>query len=112
MPQFPTLRAYRKHYSLTQGELADLLCVSQTRISRLEDNPDAGALETAFALEVLFALSPRQTFRRLYREIEELIMARAAQLDRMVRGRSDPSSRRKQLLLQDMVARVEPAEAL
>lgn len=103
------VRSYRKHYGLSQRELAGLLACSQTIVSRLEDNPDAGNLDTALALEVLFGLQPSIVFRRLYLVVEEAVMARAAKLDRKVRGKPDPRSLRRQQLLADIVDRARPA---
>ena len=105
MSTLHTVRFYRKHYALTQDDLARLLALSQTAVSRLEGDPDSGTLETAFALQVLFGLSPRQVFWRIYQQVEEAVMARAVGLDRELRGRSDPDSLRKQQLLADMVDR-------
>jgi len=107
-PLMPTLRSvkfYRKHYALTQDELAGLLAYSQTGISRLESDPDAGTLDTAFALQVLFGLPPSQVYWKVYQEVEEAVMARAAALDESVRDKADPDSRCKQQLLIDMVDR-------
>ena len=104
------VRSYRKHYALTQDELADLLALSQTAVSRLEDDPGTGSLDTALALQVLFGLQPGVVFRRLYLRVEEAVMARAARLDRKLRGKTDPDSMRKQQLLADMVDRARPAD--
>jgi DNA-binding XRE family transcriptional regulator len=105
MSNLRSVRFYRKHYALTQDELARLLAVSQTVVSRLESDPDAGTLETALALQVLFGLPPAQVFWRLYQAVEEAVMARAVVLDQELRDKSDPDSLRKQQLLSDMVDR-------
>ena len=113
MSSLRSVRFYRKHYALTQGELAALLSLSQTGISRLESDPDAGTLETAFALQVLFGLPPSEVYWKLHQAVEEAVMARAVDLDRQVRQRTDPDSVCKQQLLADMVdrARRVPREA-
>jgi len=82
-----------------------LLDVSQAAISRLESDPEGLSLETAFALQVLFGLPPSRVFWKAYQAVEEAVMARAAALDRILRERSDPATRRKQQLLEDMVDR-------
>lgn len=113
MPNLRSVKFYRKHYALTQEDLAVLLAYSQTGISRLEGDPDAGMLDTAFALQVLFGLPPSQVYWKVYQEVEEAVMARAAALDEKVRGRTDPDSLQKQQLLIDMVDRARTvADAL
>lgn len=105
MPTLRSVKFYRKHYALTQDDLARLLDLSQTGISRLESDPDAGMLDTAFALQVLFGLPPSHVYWKLHHSVEEAVMARAVALDREVRSKADPDSLRKQQLLADMVDR-------
>lgn len=99
----------RRKHALTQSELADLIGISQKAISRLEDG--AGdkihhlRLETAFALQVVFGKRPGQLFTRLFADVEDAVIGRAAVLDRALDGRSDRATEHKRALLIDMVRR-------
>jgi len=96
----------RRHAALTQGELAHLLGISQSVLSRLEDN-EAKELwfDVALALTVVFGDAPHRMFSRHYRRIEEQVMTRAADLHEANRGKSDRKSLRKRALLDDMMRR-------
>ncbi len=95
----------RKDTALSQGELADLLAISQSAISRLEDGSDPPTLEIALGLQVIFDMSPRQMFAAFYTKVEDAVMAQAAKLDRKIRGKTDAASLKKQRLLTSMVKR-------
>jgi DNA-binding XRE family transcriptional regulator len=103
-----SVRSCRKHYSITQKELAHLLALSQTAVSRLETNCEPATIETAFALQVIFGMPPSVGFPRLYQNVEEDVMARAAGLDRRLRRKTGGRAHRKRQLLSDMIARVKP----
>lgn len=95
----------RKDAALSQGELADLLSISQSSISRLEDGSDPPTLETVFGLQVIFDMSPRQMFAAFYTKVEDAVMRRAAILDGKIRGKTDAASVKQQRLLTSMVNR-------
>ena len=101
---------YRKNWALTQEELASLLAISQTAISRLEGGGETDTLETAFGLQVVFDVQPRNLFRRRYDKVEDSVMARATKLDRQLRDKKDPGSVRKQHLLASMIKRARAAD--
>lgn len=109
MTTIRTVRSLRKECALTQKELADLLAISQTSISRIEADEEPAALETALGLQVVFDIQPRLLFHRRYRKVEDAVMRRAAKLDQHVASRTDPTSVRKQRLLTAMVKRARPA---
>lgn len=96
----------RRNAALTQGELAHLLGISQSVLSRLEDN-EAKELwfDIALALTVIFGEAPHRMFSRHYTHIEEQVMTRAAGMHEANRGKSDRKSLRKQALLDDMMRR-------
>lgn len=108
MSHSQTVRLNRKRTALSQGDLADLLAISQTAISRLEGAAESTTLETALGLQVVFDLQPRLLFHRLYASVEEAVMARATKLDRQLRGKTDAASLKKQRLLGAMVKRAKP----
>lgn len=53
---------------------------SPTHISRLEQGKRMPSKDVVFACEVLFGISPRSFFPKLYANIEETVLARAATL--------------------------------
>lgn len=105
MSHSTSVRLERKSNALSQGELADLLSLTQTTISRLEEGAGTASLETALGLQVIFDVEPCSTFATLYSQVEETVMTRAAELDVSIRGKSDPQSLKKQALLNAMVKR-------
>lgn len=108
MTTIRTIRSLRKEFALTQSELADLLAISQTNVSRIEGDEEPAALEAALGLQVLFNVEPRLLFNRRYRKVEDAVMRRAAQLDRRVAQRTDLASVKKQRLLAAVVKRARP----
>lgn len=107
MNQTQTVQLNRKRAALTQGELADLIAVSQSSISRAESEKTSKmtTLETLLGLQVVFGHSPRALFSSLYAKIEEAVMTRAAELDCILRSKDDPQSIKKKQLLSAMMKR-------
>jgi len=99
------VRAQRKHWALSQAELARLLNRSPTRLSRYESGEDPPDLETALALQVVFGGSPRKFFPTLYAAIEEAVMRRAAELDQHLVGKIGYAADRQRRLLEAMAHR-------
>ena len=97
----------RKRAALTQEELAYLLSISQSAISRLEETGEACKLdlEIVLGLQVVFGLSPRAMFSELYTQVEDAVMTRAATLDLSLRDKVDPDSMKKKQLFSSMVKR-------
>ena len=60
------LRQLRCRWSLSQDELAELLDVSQGRISRYEKGEEYPTLSIVLALQVIFGRSPRSLVSALY----------------------------------------------
>jgi len=102
------VRLNRKRFALSQGELAGLLALTQGEISKLEEDRRSTKLETAFALQVVFGVQPRDMFVRRYDKVEEAVMRRASRLDRTLQGKTDAASIKKQRLLAAMVQRAKP----
>jgi transcriptional regulator with XRE-family HTH domain len=99
----------RRKHALSQAELAGLLGVDQTTVSRLEQSPGDTTqnlrLDLAFALQAVFGKRPGELFAVLLNEVEDAVMLRAAALDRTLDGRNDRASEHKRALLSDMVRR-------
>jgi transcriptional regulator with XRE-family HTH domain len=100
-----TVQSNRKGSALTQEEIAGLLDVSQTTVSRLEMKGSSTTLELALGLQVIFGSQPRVLFSKLYAEIEDAVMRRAADLERTLRTKTDPISEKKKRHLASMSKR-------
>ena len=90
---------------LSQDELAELLDVSQGRVSRYENGEEHPALSVVLALQVIFGRSPRTLMAALYESVEEAVVGRAAAFERRLAGKRDYGSVRKQHLLSAMMQR-------
>jgi transcriptional regulator with XRE-family HTH domain len=112
MTYIQMVRQARKRFALSQGELADLLALSQGEISRLEDDRHVARLETVFALQILFGVEPRDMFPRRYAEAFDAVMRRASKLDQALRDKTDAASLKKKRLLSAIVDRAEPNHLL
>lgn len=105
-----SLRIHRRRWALSQQELGDLLGLSRTAITRLENETESTSLATAFGLMVVFGIKANVMQPHIYAQIEDAVMNRAAKLDQTLRGKSDPKSLRKLELLSDMVHRASPSQ--
>lgn len=104
------LRRLRVRWMLSQAELAELLDISQARISRYETGEEHPTLGVALGLQVIFGRGPRSVFNHLYLSVEDATMRRAAELERRLAGRSDFASKKKHQLLEGMAARAAKSE--
>lgn len=102
MPSFihDYLRTHRRKWAITQKELAFILGhKSPTHISRLEQGKRIPSKDVVLACEVLFGIPPRKCFPKLYAEIEETVLARAATLyERLNQENSKAATRKKEFL--------------
>jgi transcriptional regulator with XRE-family HTH domain len=110
MPYNPELKRLRVRSCLSQGELADLVGVSQARICRYEKNEEAPSLSSAFGLQVIFDRPPRALFQHVYAHVEDEVMRRGAELERSLIGKTDYASMRKRHLLESMMERATKRE--
>ena len=99
------LRIHRRRWALSQQELADLLGLSRTAITRLETESESTRLITAFGLMVVFGIKTEVLQKKLYSQVEDAVMRNAAKLDEKLRDKTDAKSLRKIELLSDMVRR-------
>jgi transcriptional regulator with XRE-family HTH domain len=105
MPHNTYLRRLRGRWMLSQGELAELLDISQERVSRYENGGEYPSLSVALAYQVVFGRAPRTCFFAIYTAVEEAVITRAAVLDRTITGKRDAISRKKRQLLEGMMER-------
>jgi hypothetical protein len=68
-------------------------------------NAEVPPLSTALAIQVIFDQEPRSVFHRTFEMIEEVVMERAARLERTLDGAADARSLKKRDLLDAMMAR-------
>lgn len=99
------VRRNRLRWALSQEELAALLGVSQSIISRCETPGYVPDVKVALGLQVVFGHSPRAIFPSLYASVEEAVMAKAADLDRSLGRKRDHASDTKRRLLTGMAHR-------
>lgn len=104
------LATLRKQWGFTQGELAFLLSLSSTELSRLEARKRRPSVDLILGGEVVFGVPPRTVFPGLYTEIEEQVMAQAKVLYERIEARSDLRSEEKLRLLRQMIDRMGPGE--
>lgn len=112
MPYNAFLRRLRVQWMLSQEELAELLDISQARISRYEKGEEHPTLGVALGLQAVFGPSPRALFSYTYSMVEEAVMRRAVELEKRLTDRPDSGSMKKRQLLEAMMARAtKPEEA-
>lgn len=99
------LRGVRVRSGLSQEEIAELLDISQARISRYENGEEAPTLSVALGLQVIFDAAPRRVFPKFYEQVEEAVMRRAASFERRLAGLTDFQSVKKRHHLEAMAAR-------
>jgi transcriptional regulator with XRE-family HTH domain len=94
------LRTERRTWALTQKELSFLFGrKSSTQVSRLEQGERIPALDIVLACEILFTKTPRELFPKLYAELEEEVVRRAAELFEKLAPETDHTSMRKKEFL-------------
>ncbi len=101
----------RQGWALSQRELANLLGVSQSTISRCERGAQHPCVSVALGCELLFGKEAKKLFPDLYLTIEDAVMRRAVRLDRAVRKRVGAPADRKRLFLAKLQARANPLPA-
>ena len=81
------LKTHRRHYGLTQDEIAFLLgSTNGTRVSRYERLLRRPDLATAFGCQVIFGPSPREMFPGIYLEVEDQVFERVTSLATRLRS--------------------------
>ena len=101
-PGFNCVRTLRQRTALTQRELAFLISRSQTTVSSMEYGDTTPYLDAALALQVLFRLPPKELFSRYYEQVEDAVMARAADLIRELEDSTDRRSLAKLEFLENL----------
>jgi len=99
------LHKLRKQWGLSQPDIASLLGVTGSALSRFENLSRRPNAELLIGAEVIFGHGARDVFPAFYRDIERTIVGRArAQHDRL-ESKADPASREKLRLLSEIIER-------
>ncbi|MEI9931363.1 MAG: helix-turn-helix transcriptional regulator [Rhizomicrobium sp.] len=101
------LRTLRMHWGLTQPELAALLGITDSALSKFETQALAPTKNLILGVEVIFGRDARKAFPALYAQTERLIMRRAATLAARLEENTDDVSKKKLKLLSEMIERSE-----
>lgn len=102
------LRTLRMRWGLTQPELAGLLGISVSALSKFETQALAPTKCLILGIEVIFGQNAREVFPALYAQTERNIMRRAAALfKRLETIQGDEVAAKKLQLLTDMIERSE-----
>jgi transcriptional regulator with XRE-family HTH domain len=92
---------------LTQPELAALLGVTVSALSKFETQALAPTKNLVLGIEVIFGKNAREAFPALYALTERNIMRRAAALSDALECNDDALSKKKLQLLREVVERSE-----
>jgi transcriptional regulator with XRE-family HTH domain len=100
------LRTRRKEWSLTQRELASFTGSHRGRISKVELGKRPPSALEILAYSFMFDCKPQDVFPAHAEEVEDAVMAAAYRLSERVEDDESPKARRKNELIQGMLARV------
>jgi transcriptional regulator with XRE-family HTH domain len=100
------LKPLRLQRGLSQLELAQLMGISVSLLSKVESQTRRPTARVILPAEIVFGLPAREIFPGAYNEIEKEVGHRARSLRAQVKHRSDPASGEKRALLKTMVKRL------
>ncbi len=101
------LRTLRMRSGLTQPELATLLGITVSALSKFETQALAPTKNLILGIEVIFGQNAREAFPALYAQTERNIMRRAASFSERLESSVDAAADQKRQLLKEMVERSE-----
>lgn len=93
------LHTLRKQWGLSQPELAELLGIGASALSRYERQSRKPTAELIVAAEVVFGLCAKDIFPRFYHTIEQAVMRRARAMYARLEANTDPAVYEKLRLL-------------
>jgi transcriptional regulator with XRE-family HTH domain len=103
------LHSLRKQWGLSQPELAELLGIGVSALSRFEGLSRRPTVDLVVGAEVIFGYCAKDVFPGLYREIERKIVNRAKIMHKRLEAQNDPSLRDKLRLLDEIIDRASEA---
>lgn len=92
-------------WGLTQPELATLLGITESALSKFETQALAPTKNLILGVEVVFGQGARDAFPALYAQTERNIMRRAAVFSKRLEHERDDAADTKRKLLTEMVDR-------
>ena len=103
------LHTLRKQWGLSQPDLASLLGVTGSAMSRFENRSRRPPAKLIIAADVIFGRGAKDVFPGFYHDVERGIVKRArTQYDRL-QSHTDATSRKKLRLLTEIIARASQA---
>jgi transcriptional regulator with XRE-family HTH domain len=100
-----TVRRLRKSIGLAQHELATLLGVNQSAVSRIEAGTPP-EVDHLLALHILFDTPAHVLFAGRHEAVGEEVARRAAELERTLQRQRNRHAERKRSWLRDMIRRI------
>jgi transcriptional regulator with XRE-family HTH domain len=94
-------------WGLTQPELASLLGVTESALSKFETQALAPTKNLILGIEVIFGQTAREVFPALYAQAERNVMRRAAVFSSRLEQRRDAASLLKRRFVAEMIQRAE-----
>jgi len=94
---------------LSQPELASLLGISPSLLSKVESLTRRPTARVILAAEIVFGRPARDIFPGPYTKIEQAVLERAKDLKKDLTGPSHPGVQQKRETLNKMVERIENA---
>ena len=104
------LHTLRKQRGLSQSDLAALLGISVSALSRIELQTRRPTAELIIATELIFAKRAEEVFPGFYREIEREVAGRARARLEFLKIMSDPKSRDQRDLLSELINRASKSK--
>ena len=95
----------RLQRGLSQPELADLLGIGPSLLSKVESQDRRPTAKVILAAEIVFGVPARDIFPGAYHVIENGVVQRARNLRGQLKGQSDPASVAKRQLVTDLTKR-------
>lgn len=99
------IASLRKSWALTQDELAHLLGMTRSNLSRLELAAKSHTLETALTLKALFGVGVSTIFPNHDHAAYETLLPRLADFSRTIEGHQGANADRKRELLSEFAKR-------
>ena len=97
------LHTLRKQSGLSQPEMAALFDVTGSAMSRFENLSRHPTIELLIGAEVIFGQTAKDVFPAIYQDIERDIVEQARVLRDDLKSKTDPGSRKKSRLLNELI---------
>lgn len=99
------LHTLRKRWGLSQPDLAALLGITGSALSRFENRSRHPSAKLVVAAEVIFGHGAKDVFPRYYQEIERAVVERARAQYKLQETQSGPDARERLRFLDEIIDR-------